>query len=76
MLSNKKVGCLIKSRTQCENCKGSGFIKTETIICSHCNGTTCGYCNKKGHLQAPWGLCDKCNGDGEFITYVTDQPDS
>ena len=57
------------SRTQCNVCKGSGFIKMETILCSNCNGRTCGMCKNKGHIQPPWGLCEKCNGDGEFVDY-------
>ena len=64
--SNKQI-----SRTQCNNCKGTGFIKLKTIICSNCNGSTCGVCNNKGYIQPPWGLCENCNGDGEFVDYKT-----
>ncbi len=52
---------------QCEECKGSGFLKFEVKICKICNGIKCIMCNSTGLEVMPWDLCTKCQGDGYFI---------
>ena len=54
-------------KKQCYECKGSGFIKTDYVICSICKGIKCMCCNATGLEVLPWSNCNICDRLGEII---------
>lgn len=60
-----KTQQISQTKIQCDICKGSGFVKYETILCKYCDGIKCMYCNSTGYYKMPWDLCETCCGDGE-----------
>ena len=54
------------AQTRCKTCIGSGFVKTNSILCDVCNGRKCMTCNSLGLTQLPWSECPTCYGSGEI----------
>lgn len=54
------------TKTQCHECKGIGFIKTDYVICSICHGIKCMSCNSIGLEVLPWSNCNVCDRLGEI----------
>lgn len=62
---NKSI-VILPSITKCTTCGGSGFVKTDAIICDSCNGNKCMNCNSLGLTRLPWSECPICYGSGEI----------
>ena len=59
----------IVKKIQCTICKGTGFVKTETVICNLSKDVSC---TNLPHIinlnKAPWSLCNTCDSSGEIDT--------
>ena len=62
---NKSI-VILPSITKCTTCGGSGFVKTDAIICDSCKGNKCMNCNSLGLTRLPWSECPICYGSGEI----------
>ena len=56
------------TKTQCEKCNGSGYIKQKVRTFTACNGPVSmhGENIDESYIK-PYETCDKCYGKGEYI---------